>query len=152
MEKTTVAAAIIILFSVSIGASPFLLDTFTVDRSIMRYRLQANITANAGNTSIGVSPGDNFNFGKVEQNTNITKYLKIGANERKILVEVDARGNITEFLNYEDTHYFSGEKKIPVELVTRGNKTGYYNGIANFTITMPQNQVGQLWTKLKSLY
>lgn len=147
MDKLTVA---IIGISVLVGASPFLVEATSVQKTSTQ--LPANVTfvqgeTKEGNVSVGVNAGSNLDFGVAPLNVGVEKTISLEA-PNNTLVVTSSSGNITDVLQYDRKKYISGSSDV--ELRVNGTSPGYYEGQVEVKTMTPENKLGDSWLYVKS--
>lgn len=147
MNKTTLAAALIVGLSGLIGATPFILDSQTIDFHNEEFNSSVAVLDQTGNnTSLGINSDPTLDFGYIPQGSNVTKFLNMSAKKKSVL-SIKSDGNISNFLEHKDHMYFQGYKQIPLEF--KGREPGNYTGNITLRFEIPENQVGKHWLDLK---
>ncbi|MFB6100200.1 MAG: hypothetical protein ABEK16_02905 [Candidatus Nanohalobium sp.] len=151
IEKKHVAGAVTVLIVLGVLAAVPALNNYTIKEIDRTFQTSADILPKGAseNLTVGIAAGEGLSFGIIPVSANKTKFLNITAPE-KIMLRVDASGNISEYLSYDPKHYFNGSKRIPIEL--NPEKPGNFTGVVEVNIQRPKGKVGEKWLKLKSLY
>lgn len=147
MNKVTIFAALILVLSGVIGASPFIIDETSVKVHQQSFKANATVLdADSNSTTLGMNADPNLEFGKLPQNSNVTKFINVSVAEKSYL-SISSEGNISRMLEYDDRMYFEGSKEIPVEV--RGREPGNYTGTVELRFQVPENRIGGYWLDLK---
>lgn len=147
MNKTTLAAILIVGLSGLIGATPFILDNQTISFYAEEFNSSVTVINDTGNdTGLGINSDPTLDFGDIPQGSNSTKFINTSMDKKSVL-SIKADGNISEFLEYEEHMYFQGSKKIPLEFKAR--EPGNYTGNVSLRFEIPENRVGTKWLDLK---
>lgn len=139
----------VILAAGLIGASPFILDKTVLNQQEQSIDTSLQVLGENESDRVGVNADRNLNYGALPVETNSTKYLNISSSERAI-IRLSAEGNMSEYLDFEDEHYFIGEKNVPVKATAW--ETGQYNGTLNLESYTSRNKVGDYWIRFRGDY
>lgn len=149
MEKTTIAATTIVLFSALAGATPLILDQTTTEyqKSTLISSIEVTNNTTVGNLSVGFNADSNMQFGRIPLESNMTKTINLSS-EKTVLLNAHVEGNISSVLEHEDKVLFEGNKQLPVKAVTK--EPGYYNGTLVLDMQVAQSDIGRKWLEFKS--
>lgn len=146
MRKTTLLAAIIVVISGLIGATPYIIEETSIENYQQSLDASVVILSSSSDRSLGINADRKLDFGRLKPGTNSTKFLNISIG-KKSLLNVETKGNISEVLEHRERFYFHGAKDINLE--AKGRNPGNYSGTVNLNFQIPKNQVGAYWLDLK---
>ncbi len=146
MNKTSLAAIAIVVVSGFIGATPFLLEHYSVENANTEFNSSVMILEESDNRSLGINADRNLDFGRLKTGSNATKFVNISIGKKSIL-KVSTEGNISEVLEYRERMYVQGDQEIEIE--AKGRDPGFYQGKVNLEFNIPRNQIGEYWLDLK---
>jgi hypothetical protein len=138
----------IIVLSLALGASPFVADELLVKNQGFSFEANATaINSTANQTQrIGIVTDSNMRFGEVPTGMSVVKFLNVSMPAKGIF-EINSQGNISEMLDYQESHYFEGNKEIKIEF--NATEPGYYGGSVDIKTQVPMNDIGQRWLDTK---
>lgn len=146
MRKTTLLTALIVAISGLIGATPFLIEQTSIDSYEQSMNSSVVVIESANDEALGINADRNLDFGRLKPGTNATKFVNISVG-KKSLLNMKARGNISEVLEYQEKIYLQEERKI--ELEANGREPGNYSGVVDMEFEIPDNRLGRYWLDLK---
>lgn len=153
MERNKVALTLITAAAI-LGLTPFAISETSVDKQVVEFEPKANVSIvsnNSSNVSLGLAPGKKgLNFGDLplQSTQRARKTVDLDASDKALVIIKDS-GNASEFLRYDEKHYFQGQKEIKIEFETE--EPGYYEGDLKLKILTPRNELGKKWIELRSL-
>ena len=100
-------------------------------------------------STLGINTGQKLHYGNVTYDTNVTKFLQVNA-DRKSLLNVESRGNISRHLDFQERHYFEGNKTLSVKIGSK--EPGYYEGKLRLNFQVPETRWASKWISLKYMY
>lgn len=135
------------ILSVGIFITPFVMDAWLLDKQEVSFNATAEVIGN-NTTEVGTTTENgSLKFGRlVEDKVNFTREINVGTG-RDTIVLVDAEGNITEYLKYEEVHRFNGTKAIPFEFVAR--EPGNYTGKVMINVHAANKEGSSIWLDIK---
>lgn len=142
--KTEITAVIILVVSVLIGASPFIIEETSVEKREQRIDSSVTVIDNDDTnlTDLGVNADPSLEFGEVVNGTGFTKWIQISVQD-KSEVRLSSTGNITRLLEHEKRLYVNGSERMPVKV--KSVSPGYYSGSLELVILSPTNRLGSLY-------
>jgi len=146
MNRAGLIAAIIVVASGVLGATPFLLDHATVENAQQQFNTSVTIMGDSDNRSLGINADRNLEFGRIVEGSNATKSVNISIGKRSLL-KLSTEGNISEVLEHRESMYVQGNQDIEIE--AKGRDPGFYQGTVNLEFHIPRNKVGENWLDLK---
>ena len=147
MNRISLISILIVILSGLVGASPFIIDQYSLNFQNNDFNTSAIIINDTGNnTTLGLNSDANLNFGEIPQGSNATKFINMSS-ERRSVLKIESEGNITDYLEYEELMYFKGTKEIELEI--KGREPGNYTGNLSLRFEIPKSQVGRYWLDLK---
>ncbi|MFB6180617.1 MAG: hypothetical protein ABEJ93_01950 [Candidatus Nanohalobium sp.] len=143
-EKTAAAITAAVLLMVS----PVIADQALTGNKRLEFKATANISeAHNASTDVGLAPGGgDLSYGKINAQSNSTRFINISS-EEKTWFNLEASGNISEYLYYTEEMTFKGMKNIPVELSPE--KSGYYTGKLVVKAEYGKGGLGRKWMDIK---
>lgn len=132
-------------------ATPLVLEYFTLEERTNVYssQVQVNQPANNSSLNIGLDAGRNLDFGVVPEGTNVTKKIRL-VSSKPSLVTVEARGNISEYLYFDERFLLDGEKIFTIEIDPEDQ--GNYSGEVEIKIQTANSSLGEKWINIKSRF
>lgn len=140
----------LIVVAIILISAPLLAESYLTKNKTMTFNTTMKVVESpAGNKTMGVDAGINLNYGKLSKGFNVTKFINVSS-RKKSLVTLKSEGNISEYIHYNETHFFKGENQIPVEVKARD--LGFYTGKITLNAQTPKTSYGEPWIELKSLF
>lgn len=135
------------ILSIGIFITPFVMDAWLLEKQEVSFNASAEVVGN-NTTEVGTTTENgSLKFGRlIEDKVNFTRQIEVGTG-RDTIVLVDAEGNITEHLNYDEFHRFNASKKIPFEFVAR--ETGNYTGKVTINVHAADKEGSSIWLDIK---
>lgn len=148
-------AIAVILLSVAVGASPFIADETLVEKNqVISMNMSATVVqannSTAESIQAGVNPGKNMEFGEVPKDVEVTKFLEVSSGGGKIMLSIEAEGNITQHLTYKELQTIEGEERVDIKFTP--SELGYYNGHLTVKTIVPKNSLGEKWLEIRPLF
>ncbi len=141
----TIAAAVILAIT-----TVSTLESQVVDRNrVLNMSATIEPEQQTNNTTLGINTGQKLHYGNVTYDTNVTKFLQVNA-DRKSLLNVESRGNISRHLDFQERHYFEGNKTLSVKIGSK--EPGYYEGKLRLNFQVPETRWASKWISLKYMY
>ena len=140
--STVVVLAILLL-------TPLVANELLVDDQRLVFNASADVSGNYNNSSnqIGFAPGSqDLDYGKINTESNATRFISMNA-PQKTTFNYDARGNISEYLEYEKQMVFEGRKNVSVELIPE--RPGNFSGQFVVQAKYPNGGLGERWMELR---
>ncbi len=148
IEPQVVLVVLATVLSVGIFVTPYAMDSLLLEKQEITFNTTAEVIADNNTSEIGTSVDNgSLEFGRmISDNVNFTRTINVQT-ERDTIVLVDAEGNITEYLNYDEVHRFNGSKKIPFEFVAR--EPGNYTGKVTINVHAADKEGSSIWLDIK---
>ena len=85
----------------------------------------------------------------VPEGTNVTKKIRLSST-RPSIVSVSARGNISEYLHFDEKFVLDGEETLTIEI--NPEDQGNYSGEVEIKIQTANSSLGEKWINIKSRF
>lgn len=132
-------------------ATPLALEYFTLEERTNVYssQVQVNQLSNNSSLNVGLDAGRNLDFGVVPAGTNVTKKIRLSSSKPS-LVRIEVRGNISEYLYFDERFLLDGEKTLEIEIDPEDQ--GNYSGEVEIKIQTANSSLGEKWLNIKSRF
>lgn len=126
------------------------LESQIVDRNeVLNISATIEPQQETNNTTVGINTGQKLHYGNITYDTNVTKFIQVSA-DRKSFLDVEATGNISDHIRFQDRYYFEGNETLEVKIGSK--EPGYYEGKLKLHFQVPETRWASKWISLKYRY
>lgn len=143
-------AAVVVVASLLLGASPFILNEALLEESSFVLPAEAegvDLPENETNASVGAEASEELKFGSIPLEFNATKTITVDSPEAMTLASLSSTGNISEHLIYDTPQLFTGAREIEVTFAPQHE--GNFTGNVTVKTETSDSGLGDRWLELK---